>query len=191
MTQVLSAQLAALHAAAVAELSSWQPPDAGQAQLRSDYLSHLAAHADGHVKAGPPAHLTASVLVMNAAGDEVLLTHHKKADAWFQFGGHLEPQDLSLWDAAQREGREESGLPGLRVAPAIIELNRHTLVGAFGRCREHLDVRYLAVTDREESPLVSAESFDVAWWPLDAIPSPSPDLVGLLARAKPVVAGGL
>ena len=74
-----------------------------------------------------------------------LLTLHRRANAWFQLGGHLEPGDASLWAAARREAREESGIDALEPLPQPVQLDRHVLVGSFGSCREHLDVRYAAV----------------------------------------------
>ena len=114
-------------------------------RLRRAYLDHLAAHPDGVAKVGPPVHLTASCLVVDAARERVLLTLHRRAREWFQFGGHLESDDASLWAAARREAREESGLVSLEPLPHPIQLDRHVLVGGFGRCHEHLDVRYVAV----------------------------------------------
>ena len=64
-----------------------------QERLRRDYLDHLAAHPDGVAKAGPPAHVTASCIVLDPTGGRVLLTLHRRANAWFQFGGHLEVAD--------------------------------------------------------------------------------------------------
>ena len=58
-----------LHADAVSVLSRWQAPDAAQEGLRRDYLDHLATHPDGVAKAGPPAHLTASCLVVDEGHD--------------------------------------------------------------------------------------------------------------------------
>lgn len=49
-------------------------------------------------------------------------------------------------------------------------MNRHALSGAFGRCREHLDVAYAAVADPAATTNVSAESDDVRWWPVAALP---------------------
>ena len=106
-----------LWADAGAVLEGWQAPDAGQERLRHDYLEHLAAHADGVAKAGPPAHLTASCVVLDASGRQALLTLHRRANAWFQLGGHLEPGDASVWAAARREAREESGHRRPRAAP--------------------------------------------------------------------------
>ena len=117
-------------------------------------------------KQGPPAHLTASALVLDATGDHVLLTLHRKADAWFQFGGHFEPGDGDVHAAATREAREESGIADLVVAPGLVELDRHALVGSFGRCREHLDLRFAAVAPEGARHVVSEESLDVRWWPV-------------------------
>ena len=52
-------------------------------------------------------HLTASSLVLNASRTHVLLTLHPKVGRWLQLGGHCEPADRSLRDAAVREAVEE------------------------------------------------------------------------------------
>lgn len=174
-----------VHEDAVAVLDAWSAPDPDQERLRRDYLAHLAAHADAVAKAGPPAHLTASCVVLDPSGGSVLLTLHRRANAWFQFGGHLEPGDDSLWDAARREAREESGVEGLEPLPRPVQLDRHVLVGAFGRCREHLDVRYAAVAPPSASTSVSAESHDVRWWPVAALPQGTRDeLAPLVSLAR-------
>ena len=139
---------------AVGVLGRWTAPDPVQAQLRRDFLAHLARHPDAVARSGPPAHLTASCLVLDAAGEQVLLTLHRRANAWFQFGGHLEAEDSSLWAAARREAGEESGLDGLEPLAAPVQLDRHALSGAFGRCRVHLDVR--AAGDATGDPRMAA-----------------------------------
>ena len=106
-----------LHENATRQLSAWRAPDLAQEQLRTGYLAHLAAHPDAMWKRGPSAHFTASCLVLDPTGSRALLTLHKKAGVWFQFGGHFEPEDTDAHAAAQREAREESGIPGLRRAP--------------------------------------------------------------------------
>lgn len=170
-----------LHTDAVRVLRGWAPPGDDQARLREEYLEHLAAHPDGVAKAGPPAHLTASCIVLDASGEQALLTLHKRAGEWFQFGGHLEPGDASVWAAARREAREESGIDDLEPLPDPVQLDRHVLVGAFGRCREHLDVRYAAVAPAGSMPRVSTESHDVRWWSVDALPG------GTRAELAPLV----
>ena len=159
-----------LHENVTGQLNAWRTGDEAQELLRVGYLEHLAEHPDAMWKCGPPAHFTASCLVLDPSGSRALLTLHKKAGVWFQLGGHFEPQDTDAHAAAQREAREESGIPGLLARPELIQLDRHHLVGSFGRCREHLDLRFLAVADADATPSVSRESLDVRWWPTDALP---------------------
>lgn len=178
-----------LHDDAVRVLTGWTAPDGGQERLRTQYLAHLAAHHDAVRRSGPPAHLTASCLVLDPGGERTLLVHHARGGFWVQPGGHLEPGDATLRAAAAREAREELGLDGLHVAAEPVQLDRHALSSAFGRCREHLDVRYLAVAPADAQPVVSDESHDVAWWPVDALPAGAvPDLVRALSLARTALA---
>ncbi|HYN68458.1 MAG TPA: NUDIX domain-containing protein [Ornithinibacter sp.] len=159
-----------LRADAVRVLEGWQAPDADQERLRRSYLDRLTVEPDAVARAGPPAHLTASCVVLDPSGGQVLLTLHRKAHAWFQFGGHLEAGDPSVWAAARREAREESGIDTLEPLPLPVQLDRHALTGSFGTCREHLDVRYVAVAPAGARSRVSEESHDVRWWPVAALP---------------------
>lgn len=154
-------------------LTGWTAPSAEQEQLRQDYLAHLDAHEDASAKAGPPAHFTASCLVVDEAGERVLLTLHRKVGRWLQFGGHIEATDTSVAAAALREAVEESGLPegALTLRPDLAQLDRHALGSGFTRCTEHLDLRWVAVAATGSEPVVSQESLDVAWWPIADLPS--------------------
>jgi 8-oxo-dGTP pyrophosphatase MutT (NUDIX family) len=185
-------RLATQHADAVRTLAAWHPPSAAQDALRLDYLEHLRRHPDGTSRDGPPAHLTTSCFVVDSRAEHVLLTLHRKGRFWVQLGGHLEPGDQGLADAALREGVEESGLGGLRLLPSDrpqpVDLHRHQLSAAFGRCREHLDVAFVAVADRSAEATVSCESLDVAWWPVTALPDGVvPDLPDRLAAVVAAV----
>ncbi|MGO4598276.1 NUDIX hydrolase [Terrabacter sp. 2RAF25] len=179
-----------LHDDALSRLEAWVAPDDEQEQLRLTYLAHLRAHPDAVSKAGPPAHLTGSVIVLDESGESALLTLHRRARQWFQFGGHFEPGDESVWHAATREAREESGIADVTALPEIVQLDRHVLVGDFGRCREHLDIRFAAVTPRSAAAAVSTESIDVRWWPVDALPEGTRAELGPLVRAAARVIRG-
>jgi 8-oxo-dGTP pyrophosphatase MutT (NUDIX family) len=172
---------------AVSLLTAWSAPSPEQDALRLGYLAHLREHPDGLWREGPPAHLTASCFVLDPAGTHALLTLHRKGGFWVQFGGHLEPGDATLAAAALREGVEESGVPGLQLltAPGLapVDLDRHALSAAFGRCREHLDVAFVAIAARDDEPVVSDESDAVGWWPVDSLPETAvADLPRRLAR---------
>ncbi|MEP7369303.1 MAG: NUDIX hydrolase, partial [Dermatophilaceae bacterium] len=62
------------------------------------------------------------------------------------------------------------------------------LAGSFGRCREHLDLRFLAVANADAPLMVSRESLAVRWWPTDALPEETRnELEPLVAIARVVL----
>lgn len=180
-----------LHADALATLRTWAPPSAGQAALRDRYVAHLEDRPDAMTRACRPDHLTASTVVLSADGGHVLLTLHAKAGRWFQLGGHAEPGDTTLSGAALREALEESGIPGLSLHPHPVHLDEHAVPFCGpddGTDVHHLDVRFVAVAPAGVVPVVSEESLDVRWWPVDALPSA--DLRPLVDAAQSVLPGG-
>ena len=162
-------------------LTHWRAPDAEQESLRASYVDHLTAHPDGLWRSCFPAHLTAGALVLSHDGSQVLLNLHRKARRWFHFGGHLEEGDVTLAGAALREAVEESGLTGLLVDAEPLHLSRHEVAFCDPRGPvDHLDVRFLARVDAGSLPVVSGESIDVRWWPVDALPTEEPDMLRLV-----------
>jgi 8-oxo-dGTP pyrophosphatase MutT (NUDIX family) len=183
----------ALREDALTALRGWGAPDEEQERLRQELVDHLEAHADGLSRADHPDHLTAGALVLSADHTEVLLTLHAKAREWFHLGGHCEPGDLTLAGAALREATEESGITGLVLDPEPLHLDAHD-VGFCGPHEHvrHLDVRFLALAPADAAHAVSAESLDVRWWPVDALPTEAPDMRALvdLALGRVRAAGG-
>ncbi len=171
-------------------LHTWQAPSPQQERLRTGILEHLDRHPDGMWKQGPPAHVTASALVLNPALDRVLLTLHTKAGLWLQFGGHLEAEDVSVHAAATREAREESGVADVELLPRLVHLDWHRLIAeGFKRCTEHLDLRFAGVVPDQTAYAVSDESVDVRWWPVDDLPPESRNEILPLALAARVALG--
>ena len=176
-----------LHADALAVLEGWSAPDHDQEARRLKYVAHLHSRPDGCAKACFPDHLTAGALVLSHDGSQVLLNLHRKARRWFAFGGHLELGDASLSGAALREGTEESGIPDLTVDPEPVHLSLHEVdfCDSRGTVR-HFDVRFLARLGSTSEPVVSDESLDLRWFPVDDVPTDEPDMLDLirLARAR-------
>jgi len=158
-------------------LQTWPAPDDGQAALRDAYRAFVAQHGDASARRdGGPEHLTASTFVLSGDLARVLLCYHRKGQFWVQLGGHVEPSDASLPDAALREAREESGLDAVRlVTDDPADLNRHELASAFGACRAHWDVGYVALASTADRVVVSDESEDVRWFDVDALPGDVPE----------------
>ncbi|UUN29067.1 NUDIX hydrolase [Streptomyces sp. FIT100] len=139
----------------------------GQESLRQTYLDHLAAHPDGMWKACGAGHLTASALVVDPSRGRVLLTLHRKLGMWLQMGGHCEPGDATLADAALREAAEESGIAGLALLPGgPVTLDRHAIPSP---CHWHLDVQYAALAPAGAVEAISEESLDLRWFAYDEV----------------------
>lgn len=156
-----------------------------QERERTTMLDLLTGEPGGCWRDGPRAHLTASVMLLDHTSEHVLLTLHRKARLWLQLGGHLEAGDDSIRDAALREATEESGIPGIRLSRDPVQLHTHELAAAFGHCTRHHDVRFAGWAPPGAQPVVSDESDDVRWWPVDALPEQTdPDLPELVAAAR-------
>lgn len=133
-----------------------------------EYVDFLERQPLGVWRENLPGHITASALVVDEEFTQTLLTLHPKVGRWLQLGGHIEPADASVRDAAQREVIEESGLAPLGLSRVPIHLDTHP-VPCGGQQARHWDVQYLAMC-RSEEPVISSESLDLAWFPLDRLP---------------------
>lgn len=178
--------LAPLTRDALATLRDWSPAPGRQSVLRDRFVGHLEEHPDGVWRTCFPDHLTAGVVVLTEDLDHVLLNLHRKAGRWFAFGGHCEDSDLTLRDAACREGLEESGLSSLSMDPVPVHLDEHAVEFCDPRGTvHHLDVRFAALAPAGARHRASAESLDVRWWPVDALPEGlEPEMHDLVATAR-------
>ncbi|MBB2913570.1 8-oxo-dGTP pyrophosphatase MutT (NUDIX family) [Streptosporangium becharense] len=162
-------------------LTGWVAPTAEEELLRKEFLEHVHAHEDAMWRECVPGHLTATTAVLSHNGERVLLTLHPKAGMWLPMGGHCERGDVSLAAVALREATEESGIPGLRLLPGPLAVDRHR-VWCHPPYTHHLDVEYGAIAPAAVEAVISAESLDLRWFPVDGIPDLSDEATRRLAR---------
>ena len=124
-------------------------------------------------RSAAPSHITASACVLSTDARATCLVLHARIGRWVQPGGHLDPGDHRLADAAARETAEETGLSG-RILGGPVMLSRHRAPCRPGVVDWHLDVQYLVEAERA-LPAVSAESIDVAWWDVAELPGLAED----------------
>ena len=121
-------------------------------------------------KSNPLGHITGSALVLDP-NHRILLTFHSKLERWLQLGGHSDPDELYPAQTALREAREESGLEDLTFHPEFgsvpIDIDVHRIPARKAEAaHDHLDFRYVVLTQVPDSIVISAESKDLRWVPL-------------------------
>jgi 8-oxo-dGTP pyrophosphatase MutT (NUDIX family) len=157
-------------------LRSWEPRDSAQRALRDEYLTFLDAHgSDAFDRDAGRSHITASCFVFNADLSAILLCFHRKGQFWVQLGGHIEPADRSVADAATREAAEEAGVDVTLLGDWPADIDRHALGSGFSRCDVHWDVGFAAIADRHTTLTVTDESEAVQWWPVNDLPTGVPE----------------
>jgi len=122
-------------------------------------------------------HFTGSAWVVTPDKSQVLMTHHKKLDMWLQLGGHADGID-DLISVAIREAKEESGFDNfVLVSENIFDLDIHQFSAiSEGPIHLHYDIRFLLEADPKDNRIVvSDESHDVRWIPLDKVVKLNPE----------------
>jgi 8-oxo-dGTP pyrophosphatase MutT (NUDIX family) len=94
-----------------------------------------------------PGHVTASAFVLSPREDALLLILHGRLHKWLQPGGHVEPTDASVLEAARREVEEETGVPAASLfaaTPRIFDVDVHPIPARRHEpAHQHFDVRFL------------------------------------------------
>lgn len=158
------------------ELRAYLPADPRERAMRDRLLAFVAANPLAFARELLVGHVTASAWIVDPSRTRALLTHHRKLDRWLQLGGHVDG-DPDVRAGALREAREESGLTSLRFAQdAIYDLDVHAIPARPGEpAHEHYDVRFAFYADPAEPLVVSVESKQLAWVPLDALDATDAD----------------
>lgn len=150
-------------------LQSHQPLDATEAGHLERILAHLASPGCSLLRANQEGHLTASAWVINQAGTHALLLQHAGLGRFLQPGGHVDPEDESLFAAASRETREEAGLCELiPLSTAPFDVDAHAIPESQKKnepAHIHYDIRFafrLPASVSEEVS-INAESKGYQW----------------------------
>ena len=109
-----------------------------------------------------PGHLTGSALVVDSAQEQLVLLFHAKLKKWLQPGGHADG-DTNLMAVALREATEESGIVGLRVDPAPLDIDVHEVRPPMEDPHLHLDLRFLVVAPPGAALVANHESTELRW----------------------------
>jgi 8-oxo-dGTP pyrophosphatase MutT (NUDIX family) len=130
-------------------LAAYRPEDAGEEAVLLRFRAFLA-RPDPFFRGDAEGHVTASAIVVLPPGDRIVLVSHRKLGGWLQPGGHVEPEDESVFGTALREVREETGLDRLEspLGRSILDLDVHA-IPAFGDEPPHFhyDVRFLLTSE--------------------------------------------
>ncbi|MFD9943185.1 NUDIX hydrolase [Nonomuraea sp. NPDC059023] len=140
----------------------------------------LNGQADPTSRITLPLHVTCSAAAINDTG-QVLMIHHRALDRWLLPGGHVEPEDLTLYGAALRELEEETGLPWQHavsppahdIIPVDIDVHDIPANPAKGEpAHQHADFRFAFWAKDSTISIQPEEILAYAWRPPTDLPTP-------------------
>jgi 8-oxo-dGTP pyrophosphatase MutT (NUDIX family) len=136
-----------LRATLLRQLRAHRPADHREGAALVEIVDLLDTHPDPFSRHHlVPGHITASAVLIDERAERVGLIWHAKLGLHLQPGGHVEPGDASVLDAAWRELMEETGLAGHDLellGDTPIDVDVHDIPARPGEGRHrHFDVRY-------------------------------------------------
>ncbi|HJT96953.1 MAG TPA: NUDIX hydrolase [Rhodanobacteraceae bacterium] len=151
---------------ALAAYGDASPDGAG---IAASFAGFLCSAPEVFLRSHLVGHFTGSAWLVSGDGERVLLTHHRKLNAWLQLGGHADG-DADLARVALREAEEESGLADLVVEREIFDIDRHRIPARANEPEHwHYDVRFVVRATGSEAFVVGDESHDLAWRRVDEL----------------------
>jgi 8-oxo-dGTP pyrophosphatase MutT (NUDIX family) len=154
----------------LAALDAHQPYDSIEMEMLERTKRFVNEHSDCFERSLAIGHVTGSAFIINNERTHILLTHHKKLNRWLQLGGHADG-DGNVLRVALREAVEESGLTDVRpVMESIFDVDVHVIPARKNDAEHyHYDIRYLCQADSKIPLIISDESHDLVWVPVQSI----------------------
>lgn len=133
-----------------------------------ELLLMLLAHTKNPLHRGQfaPGHVTATGVALHPDGEQMAMVFHARLERWLLPGGHVEPADRSIFAAAAREVKEETGL--ILSGGVIVGVDVH---GIPPKIREGIEVEpyhqhhdvLVGFQARETGLVLSEESHALSW----------------------------
>lgn len=139
-------------------LARYAPADTREAESLERLRAFVGGPSDPFARANPEGHVTGSAVVARPDGSAFLLVLHRRLSRWLQPGGHTEETDATVFDAAWREAREETGIADFAapLGKAILDVDVHAIPArGSDPAHFHFDVRYLLTTGGDAAPEAS------------------------------------
>ena len=167
----------------LSDLDAYSAADDLEKASLASIREFVARSPDAFSRSNAEGHITASAVVADPRAPAFLLVWHRKLGRWLQPGGHLEEDDASVFAAALREAREETGIEAFAhpIGDRILDVDVHP-IPAHGPdpAHFHFDIRFL-LTPTEPAPSRLA---DAAWFsPAEALSSSDDSLRRALRKA--------
>lgn len=134
------------------------------------FKQFVQSHSNCFERSLTVGHITGSAWVVDPTKTNTLLTHHRKLNKWVQLGGHADGHSQVL-EVAMQEAREESGLTALQpVFTDIFDLDIHEIPARKNEAAHlHYDVRFAIQVLNNDPFIISEESHDLAWVPINRL----------------------
>ena len=153
----------------IEELQNYCPACPQEAADQEMMASYIKAFPDNILtRDNGFAHVTASSMILNEAGDKVLMAYHNIYRSWSWTGGHADGETEPL-QTALREAREETGIRDLKVLGGLASVDilpvwGHVKRGKYVSSHQHLNFSYLFVADeRQPLRIKEDENSQVSW----------------------------
>lgn len=152
----------------IAKLNRYTPIDEHEHSMLDRIQNFVYENSNCFDRALLIGHITASALIINKQKTHTLLTHHQKLDKWLQLGGHSDGDPNTL-NVALREALEESGLKTIEpLSEEIFDVDVHEIPARKNEpAHFHYDIRFLFEADDAEKLVITDESNDLRWIPLE------------------------